>query len=114
MQAGPCTSISFTSPVPDEMQWTQDADHSLRGRVTRPQGHRAPRRGAVSVPIRGGRRGLRGRHTAPRQACPGLSVSSSLSHTRHIHLSSRGCDDAGLADQTPGDTRTLEMGLGQI
>lgn len=70
MQAGPCTSISFTSPVPDEMQWTQDADHSLRGRVTRPQGHRAPRGGAVSVPIRGGRRGLRGRHTAPAAGLP--------------------------------------------
>lgn len=49
----------------------------------------------------------------PLQSCPGLSVSSSLSHTCHIHLSSRGCDDAGLADQTPGNTHTLEVGLGQ-
>lgn len=49
----------------------------------------------------------------PLQTCPGLSDSAALSHTRHVHPSSRGHDAAGLADQTQGDTHTLEVGLGQ-
>ena len=70
MQAGPRTSISFASLVPAEMQWTQDTDHSLGGRVPRSQGHRVPRCGAVSFPIRGGRRCLHGRHTEPAAGLP--------------------------------------------
>lgn len=96
MQAGPHTSISFTSLVPAEMQWIQDTNHGLGGRVPRP--HASEVDGVVYM----------GGTQRPPQVCPGLSDSSAPSHTRHIHPSSPGRDAATLADQTQSNMHSLE------